>query len=110
MHVRFLVLYAKKGKKTKRYQYTTIDDTTSMRALNDYEKHKRKSPFDFGNYVIEHFPFQIHTKRKERGHEYHAKSHCYVEDQIIHVDIKPKTSQLNGKVERSHRTDKDEFY
>jgi transposase InsO family protein len=27
-----------------------------------------------------------------------------------HVYIKPKTPQLNGKVERSHRTDKDEFY
>ena len=25
------------------------------------------------------------------------------------VDIKPRTPQLNGKVERSHRTDKDEF-
>ena len=27
-----------------------------------------------------------------------------------HVYIKPQTPQLNGKVERSHRTDKDEFY
>jgi transposase InsO family protein len=24
--------------------------------------------------------------------------------------MKPRTPQLNGKVERSHRTDKDEFY
>jgi len=27
-----------------------------------------------------------------------------------HVYIKPRTPQLNGKVERSHRTDKDEIY
>ena len=27
-----------------------------------------------------------------------------------HVYVKPRTPQLNGKVERSHRTDKDEFY
>jgi len=27
-----------------------------------------------------------------------------------HVYIKPRTPQLNGKVERSHRTDKEEFY
>jgi transposase InsO family protein len=27
-----------------------------------------------------------------------------------HVYLKPRTPQLNGKVERSHRTDKDEFY
>jgi transposase InsO family protein len=27
-----------------------------------------------------------------------------------HVYIKPKSPQLNGKVERSHRTDQEEFY
>jgi len=27
-----------------------------------------------------------------------------------HIYIKPRTPQLNGKVERSHRADKDEFY
>jgi len=27
-----------------------------------------------------------------------------------HVCIKPRTPQLNGKVERFHRTDRDEFY
>jgi len=27
-----------------------------------------------------------------------------------HVYIKPGSPQLNGKFERSHRTDKDEFY
>ena len=27
-----------------------------------------------------------------------------------HVYIKPRTPRLNGKVERSHRTDKEEFY
>jgi hypothetical protein len=29
---------------------------------------------------------------------------------ISHVYIKPRTPHLNGKVERSHRIDKDEFY
>jgi hypothetical protein len=27
-----------------------------------------------------------------------------------HVYIKPRTPQISGKVEHSHRTDKDEFY
>jgi transposase InsO family protein len=27
-----------------------------------------------------------------------------------HIYIKPQTPQLNGKVERSHRTDQTEFY
>ena len=35
----------------------------------------------------------------------------HVEDQgIRHVYIKPRTPQLNGKVERSHRPDQEEFY
>ncbi len=29
---------------------------------------------------------------------------------IRHVYIKARTPQLNGKVERSHRTDQQEFY
>ena len=29
---------------------------------------------------------------------------------IQHVYIKPRSPQLNGKVERSHRTDQQEFY
>jgi hypothetical protein len=29
---------------------------------------------------------------------------------IGHVHIKPATPRLNGKVERSHRTDQEEFY
>ena len=35
----------------------------------------------------------------------------HVEDKgMRHVYIKPRSPQLNGKVERSHRTDQEEFY
>ena len=45
------------------------------------------------------------------GHEFQAKFHWHVEDQgIRHAYIKPSSPQLNGKVERSHRTDEQEFY
>ena len=60
---------------------------------------------------IEKFPFRIHTVRTDRGHEFQAKFHWHVEDKgIRHVYIKPRSPQLNGKVERSHRTDQEEFY
>lgn len=66
---------------------------------------------DFVDYVIEKFPFRIHTIRTDRGHEFQALFHWHVEDQgIQHSYIKPRSPQLNGKVERSHRTDQDEFY
>ena len=65
----------------------------------------------FIDYVIEKFPFRIHTVRTDRGHEFQALFHWHIVDKgIRHVYIKPKTPQLNGKVERSHRTDKDDFY
>jgi transposase InsO family protein len=49
--------------------------------------------------------------RTDRGHEFQALFHWHLADQGIgHVYIKPRMPQLNGKVERSHRTDKDEFY
>jgi transposase InsO family protein len=62
-------------------------------------------------YVIEKFPFRIHTIRTDRGHEFQAQFHRHVEDKgMRHVYIKPRSPQLNGKVERSHRTDQEEFY
>lgn len=49
--------------------------------------------------------------RIDNGHEFQAKFHWHVEDQgIRHAYIRPNSPQLKGKVERSHRTDEQEFY
>ena len=49
--------------------------------------------------------------RTDNGHEFQAKFHLHVEDMgIRHAYIKPRSPQLNGKVERSHRTDEQDFY
>ena len=45
------------------------------------------------------------------GAEFKSKFHWRLEDlDIKHVYIKPRTPRLNGKVERSHRIDGQEFY
>ena len=65
---------------------------------------------DFVDYVIEKFPFRIQMIRTDRGHEFQAKFHWHVEDRgIRHVYIKPRSPQLNGKVERSHRSDQEKL-
>ena len=88
-----------------------IDDATRVRALKIYKRHTQANAIDFINYVVKKFPFRIRTIRSDRGHEFQALFHWHVADQgMEHVYIKPRTPQLNGKVERSHRTDKDEFY
>ena len=76
-----------------------------------YSKQNQDCAIKFIDYVIEKFPFRISMVRTDRGHEFQARFHWHVEDQgIQHVYIKPRTPQLNGEVERSHRTDGTEFY
>lgn len=109
--VTFLTLKNTDGKKIRRFQYTAIDDATRIRALKIYSRHTQKNAIDFIDYVIDKFPFRLHTVRTDRGHEFQALFHWHVEDKgMRHVYIKPRSPQLNGKVERSHRTDKEEFY
>ena len=109
--MKFLTLKDDEGHKVRRYQYTAIDDATRVRALQIYRKHNQQCAIEFINCVIEKFPLRINTIRTDRGHEFQAKFHWHVEDQgMKHVYIKPRSPQLNGKVERSHRTDQQEFY
>lgn len=108
--VKFLT-FLQNGKKIRRYQYTAIDDATRARALKIYDRHTQKNAIDFVNYIQETFPFRIHTIQTDNGHEYQALFHWHCEDQgIRHIYIKPRSPHLNGKVERSHRTDKQEFW
>ena len=109
--VTFLTLKGKDGRNIRRFQYTAIDDATRIRALKVYRRHTQQNAIHFIDSVVEKFPFRIHTIRTDRGHEFQALFHWHVADKgIRHVYIKPRTPQLNGKVERSHRTDKQEFY
>jgi transposase InsO family protein len=109
--VKFLTFIDKRGRKLKRFQYTAIDDATRIRALKIYPKHTQESAIRFVNYVIEKFPFRLHTIRTDNGHEFQAKFHWHLKDLgINHFYIRPATPRLNGKVERSHLTDKLEFY
>ncbi len=111
MDVKFLIFKNKAGKKIKRYQYTAIDDATRVRALKIFNRHTQKNAIAFVDHVVAKFPFRIQQIRTDRGHEFQAQFHWHVEDLgIRHAYIKPRTPQLNGKVERSHRSDQEEFY
>ena len=47
----------------------------------------------------------------DNDHEFQAQFHWHVEDKgIRQAHIKPSSPQLNGKVERSYRSDQQEFY
>ena len=49
--------------------------------------------------------------RRYYGAEFQSRFHWHLETQDVHhVYIRPRTPHLNGKVERSHRVDDQEFY
>jgi transposase InsO family protein len=109
MDVKFLTFRGKRAEKVRRFQYTAIDDATRIRALKVYERHNQANAIDFVDHVIGTFPFR--EIRTDNGHEFQARFHWHVEDKgIRHAYIKPSSPQLNGKVERSHRSDQQEFY
>jgi hypothetical protein len=75
-----------------------IDDATRIRALKIYQQHNQKSSIDFIDYVVEKFPFRIHTIRTGRGHEWQALFPLHVEGKgMQHVYVKPRSPQLVEK-------------
>ena len=109
--MKFLIFPQPDGTKIRRFQHTAIDDATRIRALKIYDKHTQQNAIRFIDYVVDKFPFRIQTVRTDNGHEFQAKFHWHAEDLgMRHAYIKPRTPRLNSKVERSHKTDQQEFY
>jgi len=93
------------------YQFTAIDDCTRLRVLRIYPALNQKTAIQFVDYVVAKLPFAIDTIQTDNGSEFQSSFHWHVLDKgIDHVYIKPRTPRLNGKVERSHRIDAEEFY
>jgi len=79
--------------------------------LRIYERLDQKTAIRFVDYVLEQLPFQVMKVQTDNGAEFHAGFHWHLLDKgLQHVYIRPSTPRLNGKVERSHRIDDEEFY
>jgi Integrase core domain len=60
---------------------------------------------------LQRLSFPVQVVQTDNGTEFQSAFHYHVLDTGVgHVYIKPRTPQLNGKVERSHRIDAEEFY
>ncbi len=94
------------------YQYTAIDDCSRYRVLRCYSRRTAANTVDFIECVVEEMPFPIQRIQTDRGREFFAD---IVQKQLMIYGIKfrpnkPGSPHLNGKVERSQKTDKSEFY
>lgn len=99
------------GAAKKHYQFTAIDDCTRIRVLRVYPRNNQKTAIQFMDYALEKLPFGVECVQTDNGAEFQSAFHWHVLDRgISHVYIKPRTPRLNGKVERSHRIDNEEFY
>jgi transposase InsO family protein len=80
-------------------------------VLKIYPRCDQTIAIQYVDYVLQRMPFQVQVIQTDNGGEFQSRFHFHVLDKGIgHVYIKPRTPQLNGKVERSHRIDAEEFY
>jgi transposase InsO family protein len=71
----------------------------------------KKTAIAFIDDVMAKLPFAVERVQTDHGSEFGASFHWHLLDAgVDHVKIKPRTPRLNGKVERSHRIDSEEFY
>jgi transposase InsO family protein len=93
------------------YQFTAIDDCTRFRVLRIYDHNTVKNATDFINQVKAALPFAIKQVQTDNGSEFSEAFSWHLEDlRISHRKTKVRHPEENGKVERSHRTDNEEFY
>jgi transposase InsO family protein len=102
---------AARRRRRRYYQFTAIDDCTRLRVLRIYSTLNQKTAIALVDYLAQRLPFQIQVIQTDNGPEFGTAFHWHVLDKGIgHVYIKPRTPRLNGKAERSHRIDAEEFY
>lgn len=106
----------------KFYQYTFIDEYSRFRYLEAFEEHSTYTSALFLKHVVKKFPYAIACVQTDNGAEFtnrlgHTEKPkpslfetTLAELGIQHKLIRPYTPRHNGKVERSHRKDNEEFY
>lgn len=107
---------------TKWYQYTFIDEYSRFRYLEAFEEHSTDSSKRFLQHVVKRFPYAIECVQTDNGPEFTKRllpkggnTPTAFEAELArlgirHKLIRPYTPRHNGKVERSHRKDNEEFY
>ncbi len=93
------------------FQYTALDDCTRFRVLRLYRRLHQGASVAFLAELQRALPFQIRKLQCDNGREFPLDFVLAVEEAgIRHRYIRPRRPQQNGKVERSHRIDQEEFW
>ncbi|MDD4606806.1 MAG: integrase core domain-containing protein [Patescibacteria group bacterium] len=110
------------------YQFTAIDCATRWRYIKIYEAQGNHLSLDFFNQVIQNFPHKILAIKTDNASIFTNRYTGYIKSihplnprlhildlecqrlNIQHYLIDPGKPAQNGHVERSHRTDQEQFY
>lgn len=117
--VKYTGLWDRRGRRL--YQYTACDEYSRWRLLHLYQEITPESSVDFFARVKAAFPFPIACVQTDHGTEFtydfmpqvtvaHPFTAHLQAQGVRHKLIRIATPWHNGKVERSHRTDAEEFY
>jgi transposase InsO family protein len=90
---------------------TALDDCTRYRILRLYRRCNEAASLNFFRELRRGLPFPIRKLQTDNGSEFSITFSLTVQEAgIKHRYIKPRRPQQNGKVERSHRVDNEEFW
>lgn len=93
------------------FQYTAIDDCSRYRVLRLFQRLDTRSSVAFLAELVRVVPFRIRRLQTDNGPEFSLAFRLSVQEAgIEHRYIRPRRPQQNGKVERSHRIDHEEFW
>jgi transposase InsO family protein len=97
--------------KSRRYVSQRCRRAQRLYQFTAYDACNQTSAIRFVDEVIRRLPFRVLVIQTDNGAEFQSRFHCHLDARDIrHVYIRPKTPHLNGKIERSHRVDEQEFY
>lgn len=125
--VKYVPYRIPEGTYGRAYQYTAIDDCTRVRFAKIYDGHgiyqlenfleEMKTFFPFkvkliqtDNHVIFTYKYTAHQMAFRKQPKVHFLETFCKQHKIKHHLIEPGEPALNGKVERSHKTDEISFY
>lgn len=93
------------------FQYTALDDCTRFRVLRLYRQLNHRTSLAFFRELRAALPFPIRKLQSDNGTEFPLDFALTVQAAgIRHRYITPRRPEQNGKVERSHRIDDEEFW
>lgn len=93
------------------FQFGAIDFFTRKRVVALASKLTSRAGALFLRRVVSGFPFPVHAIQSDGGSEFLGEfSQAVAELRLPHYFNRPNYPQGNGRIERSFRTDDDEFY